>query len=117
MCSPFGHRKDHSHRQQLLHRWKYSENCVLRPPIGPQKVVLFDQRTFIRGINMQKCRFMFLLKWSYGRWSLITVVLKHKFHCTSGTNRPPPPEEMLYMVSLFSPHLSRCHYETCHWKG
>ncbi len=43
----------------------YNEICVLRPPRGPQKVVLYDRWSFIEGTNIWKCMLMFLLKLSY----------------------------------------------------
>ncbi len=47
---------------------------------GTTKVVLYDRWSFIRGINVWKCRSKFLLKWSLiGGLSLNAVALNHRF--------------------------------------
>ncbi len=52
--------------------------------MNTQKMLLYDRWSFIRGMNVEKCRTTFLLKWSLIRdRPLITVVLNHNFHSTS----------------------------------
>ncbi len=51
--------------------------------MGPQKVVLYDGLSFIRGMNVEKCRPKLMLKLSFIRGlSHNAVVLNYRLHCT-----------------------------------
>ncbi len=67
----------------VLLKQDYSETCVLRPPYGTTKSGLILQVVFYQRYKFIEMQVYVPTKMVlYDRWSLITAVLKHRFHCT-----------------------------------